>query len=111
MQLAKKYRPGEIVSACPWKSGAFNLCLRVRYENGPDVIVCFAALGRAILRREKVQFEVATMRYIRETTSMTVPEVFGSSICWAGPYIVMSFLEGVPLSQLLKDLLQRTDQS
>lgn len=103
MQLAKKHRPGETVSACLWKSGAFNICYRVRYDDGPDVIVRFAALGRAILRREKVQNEVATMKYIRKTTSITVPEVFGSGICWAGPYIVMSFLEGVPLSQLLKD--------
>ncbi|KAJ5799754.1 uncharacterized protein N7518_001822 [Penicillium psychrosexuale] len=103
MQLAKKHRPGEILSACLWKSGAFNICYRVRYDDGPDVIVRFAALGRAILRREKVQIEVATMRYIRENTSITIPEVFGSDICWAGPYIVMSFLEGVPLSQLLKD--------
>ncbi|KAE8348270.1 kinase-like protein [Aspergillus coremiiformis] len=89
MQLAKKHRPGETVSACLWKSGAFNICYRVRYKDGPDVILRFAALGRAILRREKVQNEV--------------PEVFGSGICWAGPYIVMSFLEGMPLSQLLKD--------
>ncbi|CRL25793.1 Protein kinase-like domain [Penicillium camemberti] len=101
--LAKKHRPGETVSACLWKSGAFNICYRVRYDDGPDVIVRFAALGRAILRREKVPIEVATMKYIRKTTSIPVPEVFGSGICWAGPYIVMSFLEGVPLSQLLKD--------
>ncbi|KAJ6184615.1 hypothetical protein N7519_005916 [Penicillium mononematosum] len=103
MQLAKKHRPGETISACLWKSGAFNICYLVRYENGPDVIVRFAALGRAILRREKVQIEVATMKYIRKTTSINVPEVFGSGICWAGPYIVMPFLEGVPLSQLLQD--------
>ncbi|KAJ5177824.1 uncharacterized protein N7500_000523 [Penicillium coprophilum] len=103
MQLAKKHRPGETVSACLWKSGAFNICYRVRYEDGPDIIVRFAALGRAILRREKVQIEVATMKYIRKNTWIPVPEIFGSGICWAGPYIVMSFLEGVPLSQFLKD--------
>jgi hypothetical protein len=103
MHLAKQHRPGETVSACLWKSGAFNICYRVRYDDGPDVIVRFAALGRAILRREKVQNEVATMKYIRKTTSINVPEVLGSGICWAGPYIVMSFLKGVPLSQLLKD--------
>ncbi|KAI2836282.1 hypothetical protein CBS12448_11087 [Aspergillus niger] len=43
------------------------------------------------------------MEYIRHSTSITVPEVFGTGNCWAGPYIVMSFLEGVPLSQILKD--------
>lgn len=68
MQLAKKHRPGETISACLWKSGAFNICYRVRYDDRPDVIVRFAALGRAILRREKVQNEVATMKYIRKTT-------------------------------------------
>ncbi|OOF92654.1 hypothetical protein ASPCADRAFT_517496 [Aspergillus carbonarius ITEM 5010] len=103
MELAHKHRPGKPVSACLWNSGAFNICYRVRYDEGPDAIVRFAALGRAILRREKVRNEVATMRYIHRTTSIAVPEVFGSGICWAGPYMVMSFLEGRPLSQLLKD--------
>ncbi|RAL02216.1 phosphotransferase family protein [Aspergillus ibericus CBS 121593] len=103
MQLAQKHRPGKPTSACLWKSGAFNICYRVRYDEGSDVIVRIAALGRAILRREKVRNEVATMRYLSHTTSIPVPEVFGSGICWAGPYIVMSFLEGMPLSQVLKD--------
>lgn len=103
MHLAKKHRPGTTVSACLWKSGAFNICYRVRYDQGPDIVVRFASLGRAILRREKVQNEVATMKYLRCTTSIPVPEVLGSGTCWAGPYIVMSFLEGMPLSQLLAD--------
>ncbi|RAH65646.1 phosphotransferase family protein [Aspergillus aculeatinus CBS 121060] len=90
MQLAKKHRPGKTKSACLWRSGC-HCSFR------------FPWIGRAILRREKVENEVATMKYIRHTTSIAVPEVFGSGICWAGPYIVKSFLEGVPLSQILKD--------
>ncbi|GAQ41873.1 hypothetical protein AtubIFM56815_000503 [Aspergillus tubingensis] len=43
------------------------------------------------------------MNYLRKTTSIPIPEVYASGICWAGPYIIMSFIEGVPLSQLLKD--------
>ncbi|GKZ19973.1 hypothetical protein AbraIFM66951_011384 [Aspergillus brasiliensis] len=103
IQLAKKHRPGKAISACLWKAGAFNICYRVRYDDGPDVIVRFAALGRTILRREEVQIEVATMNYIHKATSIPLPEVFGSGFCWAAPYIVMSFLKGVPLSQILKD--------
>ena len=103
MQLAAKHRPGKPLSACLWKSGAFNICYRVKYEDGLHVIVRFAALGRAVPRREKVQNEVAVMKYVRRSSSIPIPEVFGSGICWAGPYIVMSFLEGEPLSQLLKD--------
>ncbi|PKY03326.1 hypothetical protein P168DRAFT_298113 [Aspergillus campestris IBT 28561] len=90
MQLAKQHRPGKTVPACLWGSGAFNICYRVRYDEGPDIIIRFAALGRAILRREKEYFD-------------TCSEVFGHGICWACPYIIMSFLEGVPLSLLLKD--------
>ncbi|PYH64227.1 phosphotransferase family protein [Aspergillus vadensis CBS 113365] len=108
MHLAHKHRPasGKPISACLWKSGAFNICYQVRYNNSneePDIIIRFAALGRAILRREKVQNEVATMNYLRKTTSIPIPEVYASGICWAGPYIIMSIIEGVPLSQLLKD--------
>ena len=66
MQLAKKHRRSETVSACLQKSGAFNICYRVRYDDGPDVIVRFAALRRAILHREKVQNEVATMKYTQD---------------------------------------------
>ncbi|PLB47590.1 hypothetical protein P170DRAFT_496393 [Aspergillus steynii IBT 23096] len=41
--------------------------------------------------------------FVLNLKSIPVPEVLGSGICWAGPYIVMSFLEGMPLSQLLAD--------
>lgn len=44
MRLAAKHRSGKTFSACPWKSGAFNICYRVRYEDGLHVIVRFAAL-------------------------------------------------------------------
>lgn len=103
MQLAAEHRPGKPVAACRWKNGAFNICYRVRYEYGVHVVVRFAALGKAILRREKVRQEVTVMQYLRHNTSIPVPEVIGHGICWAGPYIVMPFIEGEPLSQLLRD--------
>lgn len=103
MRFATKHRPSKTLAACPWKSGAFNICYRVKYEDGLHDIVRFAALGRAILRIEKVQNEVATMKYIRQNTSISVPEVLGSGIYWAGPYIFMPFLEGETLSELIKD--------
>ncbi|KAJ9369917.1 hypothetical protein DTO282E5_5425 [Paecilomyces variotii] len=103
MQHAAKHRPGELKSACLWRNGAFNICYLVRYEDGLYAIVRFAALGKAILCREKVENEVATMKYLRHITSIPIPEVFSSGISVVGPYIVMSFLEGESLSQLLKD--------
>ncbi|EFR03644.1 phosphotransferase enzyme family protein [Nannizzia gypsea CBS 118893] len=90
-------------SACRWKGGAFNIYYRVRYEDGVHLIVRFAALGKAILRQEKVKQEVATMNNLRHNTSIPVPEVLGSGTCWSGPYTVMPFVEGVPLSELLEE--------
>lgn len=56
-----------------------------------------------ILRKEKVENEIATMKYLRRTSSIHIPEVFGSGVSVVGPYMVISFLEGELLSQLLKD--------
>jgi aminoglycoside phosphotransferase (APT) family kinase protein len=103
MRLAATHRSGKPIAACRWKNGSFNLCYRVKYEDGYNAIVRFAALGRTIHRHEKVDNEVAVMDYLRRYTSIKVPEVLGTGTCWAGPYIVMSFIEGEPLSSLLKD--------
>ncbi|PYH46365.1 uncharacterized protein BP01DRAFT_373324 [Aspergillus saccharolyticus JOP 1030-1] len=103
MKLDKKHRPGETVRACQWGIGTCNIYYRGEKHDKTNVIVHSAALGKAILRKEKVQIEVATMRYIRENASIPVSDVFGTGICWAGRYIVMSCLEGVPRSTLLKD--------
>lgn len=62
MHLAKKHRHGKTLAACLWKNDAFNVCYRVKYEDGT---------------------------------------------CWAGPYIVMEFVEGDIPSNILKDPLKK----
>ncbi|EXJ86738.1 hypothetical protein A1O3_03692 [Capronia epimyces CBS 606.96] len=106
MHLAATHRAGRPIAACHWKNGSFNICYRVKYDDGFHAIVRFAALGRTIYRKEKVDNEVAVMKYLRQYTSIPVPEVLGAGTCWAGPYIVMSFVEGESLATLLKDPLQ-----
>lgn len=103
MHLARKHRPGKTQAACRWKNGAFNICYRVKYDDGVNIIVRFAALGRAVFRREKVENEVVVLNYLRQHTKVPVPEVYGKGTCWAGPYIVMAFVEGDSLSDVLKD--------
>jgi aminoglycoside phosphotransferase (APT) family kinase protein len=107
MHLAKKHRKGKTLAACLWKNGAFNVCYRVKYEDSTNVIVRFAALGRAVFRQEKTDNEVTVLRYLRQHTQVPVPEVYGSGTCWAGPYIVMAFVEGDLLSNVLKDPLKK----
>lgn len=107
MHLAATHRAGKPVAGCYWRNDSFNICYRVKYDDGFYAIVRFAALGRTINRREEVENEVAVMIYLRQHTSIPVPEVLGAGTCWAGPYIVMSFVEGESLATLLKDPLQK----
>jgi len=107
IQLAAKHRAGNPAAARQWLNGAFNVCYRVKYEDGFEAIVRFASLGRTIFRSEKVHNEVAVMEYLSQQTSIPVPQVLGKGKCWAGPYIVMTFIEGDLLATYLKDPLQK----
>src|SRR5438552_11493566 len=102
MQLAATHRAGKPTAACLWRNGSFNICYSVKYEDGFNAIVRFAVLGRIIYRREKVDNEVAIMKYLSRYTSIPVPDVLRTDTCRAGPYIVMSFIEGEPLAILLR---------
>jgi aminoglycoside phosphotransferase (APT) family kinase protein len=104
--LAAKHRAGTPITASYYSNGAFNVCYRVRFEDGSYSLVRFAALGRVKFRKEKVQNEVAIMDYLAQNASIPVPQVLGTGNCWAGPYIVMTFVEGKLLSEYLRDPLQ-----
>ncbi|WEW60187.1 hypothetical protein PRK78_005672 [Emydomyces testavorans] len=103
MQLAEAYLGKGRKQACQWKNGAFNVCFRVKsVDSGLEAIVRFSALGRTIFRTEKVENEVTVLRYLRNHIAIPVPEVYGSGKTWAGPYIVMSYIDGTPLADILK---------
>lgn len=90
------------VNAEHHSQGSFNRCYRVKFEEGRDVLVRFPALGRSMFRKEKLQDEIAVMDYIRLHTSVPVPEVFGQGDSVVGPYMVLEFVEGTPLSDYLR---------
>ncbi|GKZ36123.1 hypothetical protein AbraIFM66950_007030 [Aspergillus brasiliensis] len=52
--------------------------------------------------------EVAIMSYIGQHTAIPVPKVLGYGRCVVGPYIVMSYIEGKPLSAYLRDSAKET---
>lgn len=104
--VAAKHQSAAPTTASFYSSGAFNVCYRVRFDDGSCALVRFAALGRVKFRKEKVQNEVAIMEYLAQNTSIPVPVVLGTGSCWAGPYIVMTFVEGKLLSEYLRDPLQ-----
>ena len=106
MQLAAKHRTGNPTAARQWLNGAFNICYRVKYEDGSEAIVRFASLGRTIFRTEDVHNEIVVMEYLAQQTSIPVPQVLGKGKCWAGPYIIMAFIEGGILATYPKDPLK-----
>ncbi|KAL2872091.1 phosphotransferase family protein [Aspergillus lucknowensis] len=55
-----------------------------------------------MFRKEKLQDEVAVMEYIRLYTSIPVPQVFGKGDSVVGPYMILVFVEGMPLSDHLR---------
>lgn len=81
MDLAAKHRDGRPIAACHWKNGSFNICYGVKYDDDVHVIARFAALGRTIYRKEKVNNEVAIMKFLRQYTSIRVPDVLGARTC------------------------------
>ncbi|GIK00114.1 hypothetical protein Aspvir_004132 [Aspergillus viridinutans] len=107
-KLASRHCPGTPATASRLSNGAFNICYRVTFKEGLRVVVRFAALGRVIARREKVEDEVAVMEYVAKHTEIPVPKVLGSGNCVVGPYIVMDFIDGNPLSEHLRDPSQET---
>lgn len=107
-KLASRHCSGTPATASRFSNGAFNICYRVTFENGYRVLVRFTALGRVIARNEKVEDEFAVMEYVGQHTTIPVPRVLGFGKCVVGPYIVMDFMEGNPLSGYLRDPSRET---
>lgn len=55
-----------------------------------------------MFRREKLQDEIAVIRYISRHTSIPVPQVLGGGTSVVGPYMVLECIEGMLLSEFLR---------
>lgn len=91
--------------------GSFNFSFHYSFEDdGPDAIVRFPKPGHVStpLRDEKVINEVQIMEYLRENTTIPIPRIYGWGLTAdspheLGPFIIMDFVKGSLLSDLLKD--------
>ncbi|KAI9645450.1 hypothetical protein NHQ30_006189 [Ciborinia camelliae] len=93
-QLAGKHRPGNGLTAVRWRTGGYNVTFRVKYDDGFQAIVRFAALGQSLYRTEKVENEAIVLQYLRKNTNIPVPRLLGVGKITLGPYIVEEFIEG-----------------
>lgn len=89
--------------------GSFNIGIQIRFEdNGPDALIRYAKPGVVANRDEKVQYEVAVMQYLRQCTKIPIPKIIGWGLTKdcpkkLGPFIIMEFVNGVKLSDFLRD--------
>jgi hypothetical protein len=100
---------GEAKEVIDWFEGSFNFCLQVTFnDRGPDAIILFPGSGHTIFREEKIANEVQIIKFLHEQTTIPIR----SLISWGvakdsphnfGPFIISDFVEGVHLSDILRD--------
>ncbi|KAF1361312.1 hypothetical protein EJ07DRAFT_164389 [Lizonia empirigonia] len=90
--------------------GAFNAGLKMVFPNGTAWMVRFPRVGKVhdCYADEKVAMEVKALSLIREGTTIPVPKVHAWGFAAGnplglGPFIIMDFVDGVSLNDLLKD--------
>ena len=93
-----KHNSGDDPEFSILKKGFYNLTLRMKYKHGTATDIRFVQPGATMFPEEKVQNEVAVMRYILDQTSIPVPFVhhFGSkddSPLKLSPFIMMDHIE------------------
>ncbi|XHG01533.1 hypothetical protein AWENTII_004911 [Aspergillus wentii] len=90
--------------------GAFNAGMKMVFSDSTAWMVRFPRVGRVCdnYTDEKVAMEVMALRIIHDRTSIPVPRVqawgpAASNPLGLGPFIMMDFINGVSLSDLLQD--------
>ena len=107
--VARRRPGGEAKEVIDWFEGSFNFCLQVTFnDGGPDAIIRFPGPGHTTFREEKITNEVQIIKFLQEQTTIPVPRL----ISWGliedspqhfGPFTISDFVEGVHLSDILKD--------
>ncbi|KAF7546380.1 hypothetical protein G7046_g9317 [Stylonectria norvegica] len=95
------------------KRGAYNMCCKVEFENGEKWVARFPMVGKVINADEKVEIEVATMRLVRQKTTIPIPEVRAWGLAadnplGIGPFIMMDFVDGDVSQTALEVIFRQT---
>lgn len=104
--LVERHRGGIATGIVEYLTGSFNVCARIGFSNGPDAIIRFPKPGMVAFPDEKVRNEVAVMKFLSEKTGIPIPRLIGwglakDSTCNLGPFIIMEYVEGRSLSDVL----------
>ncbi|CEN62883.1 hypothetical protein ASPCAL09512 [Aspergillus calidoustus] len=108
-QLADQYRHRDDCFLRSMHRGSFNFSIRLHWEDGKeDWLIRFPIPGKSMFLDQKVYREAVLMKHIAEETNIPVPKI----ICYGrasenstglGPFIIMTWVEGKKLSDVLRD--------
>lgn len=95
--------------------GSFNISFVVEHGGkGYKVLIRFPLPGRTYeqWREEKVRNEVMVIDYLRKSTTIPLPQVLSWGLArespqQLGPFIIMEFVNGTDLDELLKQPTER----
>jgi hypothetical protein len=78
--------------------GGYNISFRLIYDDRSSTILRIPIPGLSRFPEEKIQYEVATMKYLKRNTSIPVPTIIhwgprAKSPLQLGPFILMEFIE------------------
>ncbi|KAL1864619.1 hypothetical protein Daus18300_007636 [Diaporthe australafricana] len=100
VDFARRYRPGFSLPKIIHTAirGSYNVNWRLEFEDGLSTIIHVPIPHTVAFPDEKIRAEVATMRLIRNNTTIPVPEVYGwgtsaGNPTGYGPFIVMEYIE------------------
>lgn len=88
-------------------SGSYNFCFQIRFESKrADMLLRFPIPGAVMDPWKKVEDEAVVMRFIKEKTSIPIPNYYTHGIAsdefdGLGPFILMDFVSGQRLDELL----------
>ncbi|KAI9736401.1 MAG: hypothetical protein M1818_006134 [Claussenomyces sp. TS43310] len=97
-QFIAKHCGGSPVELFSPIAGAFNVCLRISFQDGASAMIRFPRPGSMFSAEEKVRKEVAVMRYVADKTTIPVPFIFHygmteDSPAGLGPFIIMEYIK------------------
>lgn len=108
--VASRRGRGRATEYVGFLKGSFNFSFRFKFsDDGPDAIIRFPKPGHTstLISDEKVANEVQVMNYLSQNTTIPIPRI----ISWGltaespqqlGPFIIMDYVEGTLLSNVLK---------
>ncbi|KAF7553017.1 hypothetical protein G7046_g7223 [Stylonectria norvegica] len=115
-RFINKHRPGDPVELHRPIRGGFNVFFRLEYKDGSSAALRIPCKGIVQCPDEKIRYEVATMRYIAEKTTIPVAKIYhyGSAAdnpTGLGPFIIMDYTEHErTMSDALSDPAMGTHQ-